>query len=130
MQSSRLAFSKVNKPILKLTDEDYSENGLSDLIIEYASSYSINIQIFNRLQHTITGWPGGKANADDTHRPERAKPDKKRVIIFSPHPDDDVISMGELSSGWWNKAMRCMWFTRLREILLYMTTMLCGILNL
>lgn len=85
---------KVNKPILKLTDEDYSENGLSDLIIEYATSYSINIQIFNRLQHTITGWPGGKANADDTHRPERAKPAKKRVIIFSPHPDDDVISMG------------------------------------
>ncbi len=85
---------KVKKPILKLTDEDYSENGLSDLIIEYASSYSINIQIFNRIQHTITGWPGGKPNADDTHRPERAKPDKKRVIIFSPHPDDDVISMG------------------------------------
>jgi len=46
------------------------------------------------LQHTITGWPGGKPNADDTHRPERAKPDKKRVVIFSPHPDDDVISMG------------------------------------
>lgn len=85
---------KVNKPILKLTDEDYSENGLSDLIIEYASSYSINIQIFNRLQHTITGWPGGKPNADDTHRPERREPAKKRAIIFSPHPDDDVISMG------------------------------------
>lgn len=82
------------KPILKLTDEDYSENGLSDLIIEHASSYDINIDIFNRLQHTITGWPGGKPNADDTHRPERAKPNKKRVIIFSPHPDDDVISMG------------------------------------
>lgn len=85
---------KVSKPILKLTDEDYSENGLSDLIIEHASSYDINIKIFNRIQHTITGWPGGKANADDTHRPERAQPAKKRVIIFSPHPDDDVISMG------------------------------------
>jgi glucosamine-6-phosphate deaminase len=85
---------KVGKPILKLTDEDYAENGLSDLTIEYASSYDINIRIFNRLQHTITGWPGGKANADDTTRPERAKPKKKRVIIFSPHPDDDVISMG------------------------------------
>ncbi len=85
---------KVKKPILKLTDEDYSENGLSDLIIEYASSYDINIQIFNRLQHTITGWPGGKPDADDSSRPERAKPAKKRVIIFSPHPDDDVISMG------------------------------------
>ena len=85
---------KVNKPILKLLDKDYAENGLGDLIIEYASSYSINIQIFNRLQHTITGWPGGKPNADDSTRPERAKPGKKRVIIFSPHPDDDVISMG------------------------------------
>ncbi len=85
---------KVNKPILKLTDEDYGENGLSDLTVEYASAYDVNIRIFNRLQHTITGWPGGKPNADDTTRPERAKPAKKRVIIFSPHPDDDVISMG------------------------------------
>lgn len=85
---------KTGKPILKLTDEDYSENQLSDLTIEYDDPYNINIKIFNRLQHTITGWPGGKPNADDTHRPERAKPARKRVIIFSPHPDDDVISMG------------------------------------
>lgn len=85
---------KLNKPILKLTDEDYNENDLSDLIVERASAYSINLQIFNRLQHTITGWPGGKPNADDTHRPERAQPARKRVVIFSPHPDDDVISMG------------------------------------
>lgn len=85
---------QVGKPILKLTDSDYNENHLSDLIIEYASSYSLNIKIFNRLQHTITGWPGGKPHADDTFRPERAKPAKKRVVIFSPHPDDDVISMG------------------------------------
>lgn len=84
----------VGKPILKLTDEDYAEHGLSDLTLEHASAYSINIQVFNRLQHTITGWPGGKPNADDTYRPERAKPAKKRIIIFSPHPDDDVISMG------------------------------------
>ncbi len=85
---------KLDKPILKLTDEDYGENGLSDLTVEYASAYSINIMVFNRLQHTITGWPGGKPNADDSTRPERATPAKKRVIIFSPHPDDDVISMG------------------------------------
>ena len=85
---------EVDKPILKLTDEDYNENHLSDLIVEYASAYDINIAIFNRLQHTITGWPGGKPKADDTTRPERAKPAKKRVLIFSPHPDDDVISMG------------------------------------
>ena len=85
---------KTGKPILKLTDADYNEYGLSDLIVEHSSAYQLNIKIFNRLQHTITGWPGGKPNADDTHRPERAKPDKKRVVIFSPHPDDDVISMG------------------------------------
>jgi glucosamine-6-phosphate deaminase len=84
----------TGKPILKLTDEDYNEHGLSELIIEEANSYELNIRIFNRLQRTITGWPGGKPNADDSHRPERAKPAKKRVILFSPHPDDDVISMG------------------------------------
>lgn len=84
----------AGKPILKLTDEDYNEHGLSELIIEQAKYYELNIRIFNRLQHTITGWPGGKPNADDTNRPERAKPAKKRVILFSPHPDDDVISMG------------------------------------
>ncbi len=85
---------KVNKAILKLTDNDYSENHLSELIIEYASAYDLNIKVHNRLQYTITGWPGGKPNVDDTNRPERATPAKKRVIIFSPHPDDDVISMG------------------------------------
>lgn len=85
---------KLDKPILKLTDEDYTENGLTELIAEQTAAYSINIKIFNRLQHTITGWPGGKPKADDSTRPERARPAKKRVIIFSPHPDDDVISMG------------------------------------
>lgn len=84
----------VNKPILKLTNKDYNDNGLSELITLYGSAYNVNIKIFNDLQHTITGWPGGKPNADDTHRPERATPYPKRVIIFSPHPDDDVISMG------------------------------------
>jgi glucosamine-6-phosphate deaminase len=84
----------VKKPILKLTDEDYSENGMSDLILHHGHAYNINIKIFNQLQHTITGWPGGKPNADDSQRPERAQPFPKRVLIFSPHPDDDVISMG------------------------------------
>lgn len=84
----------VNKPILKLTNKDYNENGLSELLALYGSAYNVNIKIFNDLQHTITGWPGGKPNADDTYRPERAKPFPKRVLIFSPHPDDDVISMG------------------------------------
>ncbi len=85
---------KLNKPILKLTNKDYNENGLSELLALYGSAYNANIKIFNDLQHTITGWPGGKPNADDTYRPERAKPFPKRVIVFSPHPDDDVISMG------------------------------------
>lgn len=85
---------KLHKPILKLTNKDYNENGLSELLALYGSAYNANIKIFNDLQHTITGWPGGKSNADDTYRPERAKPFPKRVIVFSPHPDDDVISMG------------------------------------
>jgi glucosamine-6-phosphate deaminase len=84
----------VDKPILKLTNKDYNDNGLSELITLYGSAYNVNIKIFNDLQHTITGWPGGKPDADDTHRPERAAPYPKKVIIFSPHPDDDVISMG------------------------------------
>ncbi|MGP1378738.1 MAG: glucosamine-6-phosphate deaminase [Prevotella veroralis] len=84
----------TGKPILKLTNKDYNENGLSELLALYGSAYNANIKIFNDLQHTITGWPGGKPDADDTYRPERAKPFPKRVIVFSPHPDDDVISMG------------------------------------
>ena len=85
--------NETGKSILSLTDKDYNDNGMSGLLA-LEDSYDLNIKMFNRLQHTITGWPGGKPNADDTHRPERALPAKKRVIIFSPHPDDDVISMG------------------------------------
>lgn len=83
----------LNKSILKLTDRDYNDNGMSELLID-RTAYDVNIAMFNYFQHTITGWPGGKPNADDSQRPERALPAKKRVIIFSPHPDDDVISMG------------------------------------
>ena len=84
----------VAKPILKLTEEDYNNHGMAQLAVEQGPVYNINIDIFNQLQHTITGWPGGKPNADDSQRPERAQPAQKRSIIFSPHPDDDVISMG------------------------------------
>jgi len=84
----------VNKPILKLTEEDYNNHGMAQLATEQGPVYNINIDIFNQLQHTITGWPGGKPHADDSQRPERAQPARKRSIIFSPHPDDDVISMG------------------------------------
>lgn len=85
---------KVKKPVLKLTDRDYNDSGLSDLLTQYGSAYNINIKVFNDLQHTITGWPGGKPDADDSHRPERKLPFPKRILVFSPHPDDDVISMG------------------------------------
>jgi glucosamine-6-phosphate deaminase len=84
----------IKKPILMLTDADYIENGMSDLLTDFGSAYDLNIKIFNNLQNTITGWPGGKPNADDSQRPERAEPSKKRILIFSPHPDDDIISMG------------------------------------
>ncbi len=85
---------QTGKPVLKLTNEDYNDYGLSELVALYDSAYNVNIKIFNDLQHTITGWPGGKPNADDTYRPEREKPYPKRVLIFSPHPDDAVVSMG------------------------------------
>jgi glucosamine-6-phosphate deaminase len=85
---------KTDKPVLKLTDRDYNDFGLSDLLTKYGSAYKINIKVFNDLQHTISGWPGGKPNADDTNRPERKLPFPKKVLVFSPHPDDDVISMG------------------------------------
>ncbi|WP_426092909.1 glucosamine-6-phosphate deaminase [Flavobacterium sp. DSR3-2] len=84
----------LKKPILMLTDADYIENGMSDLLADSGPAYDINIKMFNKLQNTITGWPGGKPSADDSKRPERAEPAKKRVLIFSPHPDDDIISMG------------------------------------
>lgn len=84
----------LKKPILKLTEEDYNNHGMAQLATERGPVYNINIHIFNKIQHTITGWPGGKPHADDSQRPERALPAVKRAIIFSPHPDDDVISMG------------------------------------
>ena len=84
----------LEKSILKLTDKDYTDNGMAGLLAEAGTAYDLNIEMFNKLQHTISGWPGGKPDADDSNRPERANPSKKRVIIFSPHPDDDVISMG------------------------------------
>ncbi|WMJ73671.1 glucosamine-6-phosphate deaminase [Cytophagaceae bacterium ABcell3] len=84
----------LKKPVLKLTDKDYNDNGMGELLALHGPAYDINLKVFNQIQHTITGWPGGKPNADDTYRPERAKPASKRVLIFSPHPDDDIISMG------------------------------------
>ncbi len=86
--------SRLSRPVLKLVDEDYNENGLSELLAEQGPAYQLNIRIFNRLQHTITGWPGGKPDADDAHRPERAMPFPKRILIFSPEPQDAIIAIG------------------------------------
>jgi len=86
--------STFNRPVLKLTDEEYNEHGLSDLLSEQGPAYQLNIRIFNQLQHTISGWPGGKPNADDTFRPERAKPYPKRALVFSPEPQDAIVNIG------------------------------------
>lgn len=85
---------QVDKPILKLTQNDYLQNSLGELLDECGPFDKINIEVFNDLQHTITGWPGGKPEADDSTRPVASAPFPKKVLIFSPHPDDDVISMG------------------------------------
>jgi glucosamine-6-phosphate deaminase len=85
---------KTGKALLKLVDEDYTENGMSDLLIEQGSAYQVNINLFNVTQHTITGWPGGKPNADDSNRPERATPFPKRSLVLSPEPLDDVYCLG------------------------------------
>ncbi len=86
--------SKLNKPILKLVEADYSANGLAQLITHAGSAYHLNIRLFNEIQHTISGWPAGKPNADDSTRPERAKPFPKRVAVFAPEPMDDVAFLG------------------------------------
>jgi glucosamine-6-phosphate deaminase len=84
----------LKKPILMLTSNDYNNYGLSDLMVKFGSAYDINLRVFNGMRDTITGWPGGKYSEDVPRHPERREPKSKRVIIFSPHPDDDIISMG------------------------------------
>ncbi len=85
---------KLQKPVLSLTTHDYNESGLSDLLVEKGDAYEINLQVYYMLRDTITGWPGGKPNATIPAHPERSSPHPKRSLIFSPHPDDDIISMG------------------------------------
>ena len=85
---------KLRKPVLSLTTVDYNENGLGELLAEKGDAYEINLQVFYLLRDSITGWPGGKPNSVLPTHPERSEPYPKRVIIFSPHPDDDIISMG------------------------------------
>ena len=85
---------KLNKPVLSLTNIDYNDNGLSDLLVEKGDAYEINLQVFYLLRDSITGWPGGKPSEQRTYHPERHEPFPKKVVLFSPHPDDDIISMG------------------------------------
>jgi glucosamine-6-phosphate deaminase len=85
---------KLKKPVLSLTNTDYNEYGLSDLLVEKGDAYEINLQVYYMLRDSITGWPGGKPDVNLPTHPERSTPYPKRVIIFSPHPDDDIISMG------------------------------------
>ena len=85
---------KLNKPVLSLTNNDYNDNGLSDLLVEKGDAYEINLQAFYLLRDSITGWPGGKPTDKRSSHPERHEPFPKKVVIFSPHPDDDIISMG------------------------------------
>ena len=85
---------KLDKPVLKLVDEEYNESGVGELLTAHGPAYNVNIRVFNQLQRTITGWPGGKPEADDSNRPERSEPYPKRVLVFSPEPSDAVASMG------------------------------------
>ena len=85
---------KIKKPVLSLTNEDYNDNGLNDLLTEKGNAYEINLEVYYMLRDSITGWPGGKQKATDHKHPERSMPFPKKVILFSPHPDDDIISMG------------------------------------
>jgi glucosamine-6-phosphate deaminase len=84
----------LEKPVLSLTNSDYNENGLGDLLVEKGEAYEVNLQVYYMLRDSITGWPGGKPNANLPGHPERSEPFPKRVLLFSPHPDDDIISMG------------------------------------
>src|SRR3954468_711547 len=71
---------QTGKAILKLTQRDYADHRMSSLVAKYGSPGAVNGVVFNMLGSKIRG---------------RSKlPSKCRVICFSPHPDDDVISMG------------------------------------
>jgi glucosamine-6-phosphate deaminase len=104
---------RLNKPILKLQAEDYDDNHLSGVLSAYGPAPNLNLRVFRHLQSTITGWPGGRPNVttqtSDAHTnldqssdaitdpwitAPTLLPPPKRIVVFSPHPDDDVISMG------------------------------------
>ena len=71
---------RTGHAILKLTSQDYIEHHLSSLLAVHGSAGHVNGLVFNRIGARIRG---------------RSKlPAGQRIICFSPHPDDDVISMG------------------------------------
>lgn len=86
--------TKLEKPILKLTNRDYNDNSLSGIVANIGNAYDINLKVFKMLQKSITGWPGGKPDANATGKPERPSPYPKTILVFSPRPADDVIAMG------------------------------------
>lgn len=71
---------QLKKAILKLTEHDYAEHNLSSLVARHGSPGAVNGLVFNALGAKIRG--------------KSKLPREKKVICFSPHPDDDVISMG------------------------------------
>ncbi|HEY6091441.1 MAG TPA: glucosamine-6-phosphate deaminase [Gemmatimonadales bacterium] len=91
---------RTGKAVLKLSGKDYAENQLSPLLARAGSAGQINGQVFNRLRDKIRG---------------RAKlPAHERVLVFSPHPDDDVISMGGI--------LRKLWENENQMVVAYMTS--------
>ncbi len=91
---------QVGKAILKLTARDYSEHHLSPLLARYGAPGPINGLVFTRLRDKIRG--------------RRSLPSRKSVLVFSPHPDDDVISMGGV--------LRKLWENENTIVVAYMTS--------
>ena len=90
----------TGKAILKLTAGDYTEHHLSPLLAKAGAAGPINGDVFNRLRDRIRG--------------RRKLPARRRVLVFSPHPDDDVISMGGI--------LRKLWENENTIVVAYMTS--------
>jgi glucosamine-6-phosphate deaminase len=87
----------TGRPLLALSVADYHARGLGELLDRHGPADRLNLETFRGLVQRITGWPGGKP--PDRRRPgdipqcdDEVHP--KTVLVFSPHPDDDVIGMG------------------------------------
>jgi glucosamine-6-phosphate deaminase len=78
---------KVGKGLLKLSDDDFREHELYELLREHGPAEKLGRKVFDQMQATICNEPGC-VNRNDPHAPPGP------ILVFSPHPDDDVISMG------------------------------------